>query len=147
MPFDLIVAYDRDGQYQAYSEHVVLPARPDLWIAFIRTEVRTRVPWMGGMISRTVSKDFGATWSKPEITVPGSQPAAVAFPDNSIALIVRTTGRSAPGVYFSRDYGATWDYALSGPYNTLAAGLTDEKTFWLNANNEVLIYRKRERTG
>ena len=53
---------------------------------------------------------------------------------------VRTTDRSAPAVYFSRDHGATWDYALAGPYNT--AGLRDERTFWINANNEVLIYRK-----
>ena len=137
-----LIAYDREGQYQAYSENVVLPVKPDLWIAFIRTEVRTSVPWMGGMVSRAVSNDFGKTWSRPEIAVPGSQPAAVSFSDGSIALVVRTHGRSAPAVYFSRDYGATWDYALAGPYNTLAAGLGDDGTFWINANNEVLIYRK-----
>ena len=126
----------------SYCEPTVL-ARPDgLWVAFMRTEASCDVPWMGAMVFRTVSLDNGRTWSQPKPSVVGSQPAALVLPGGELAFVVRSTGRQASSVYFSRDLGETWDYALEGAYNTSMAGMLDENTFWVWANNEALIYRR-----
>jgi len=123
-------------------------ARPDgVWVAFMRTETPANQPWMSAMMFRTVSLDKGRTWSEPKPSVVGSQPAALLLPDGELAFVVRSTGRQASSVYFSRDLGETWDYALEGAYNTSMAGLLDDDTFWVWANNEALIYRRvRRRT-
>ena len=55
---------------------------------------------------------------------------------------MRSTGRQNSSVYFSRDLGKTWDYALEGTYNISMAGLLNEKTFWVWANNEALFYKR-----
>ena len=137
-----IIGYDKEQRFSAYSETAVLPMPSGVWVAFMRTEVRTGVPFMGGMISRAISTDRGYTWTSPEICFPGSQSAAVVLPDGGIVSIVRTHSRQASGVYFSYDLGNTWNYALAGPYNTQSAAMLDENHFWVYAGNEVVIYRK-----
>jgi hypothetical protein len=66
----------------------------------------------------------------------------INLPGGEIAFIVRSTSRQNSSVYFSRNLGETWDYALEGAYNTSMAGLLDEKRFWVWANNEALIYER-----
>ena len=126
----------------SYCEPALL-AKPDgVWVIFIRTETPANQPWMSAMMCRSVSTDKGRTWSEPKPSVVGSQPAAVLLPGGELAFVVRNTGRQASGVYFSRDLGETWDYALEGAYNTWMAGLLDENTLWVWANTEALIYRR-----
>src|SRR5438270_11797845 len=93
-------------------------------------------------VTRSVSLDQGGTWSEPKQAVVGSQPATIVLPGGELAFVVRSTGRQAPSVYFSRDLGKTWDYALEGAYNTSMASMLDEDRFWVWANNEALIYRR-----
>ena len=126
----------------SYCEPTVLASPDGVWVTLMRTETPANQPWMAAMISRAVSLDQGRTWSQPKATVVGSQPAAVVLPGGELAFVVRSTGRQNSSVYFSRDLGETWDYALEGAYNTSMAGLLDEKTFWVWANNEALIYKR-----
>ena len=136
-----IIGSDPDRIW-SYCEPTLL-ARPDgVWVTLMRTEVPAAQPWFGAMMCRSVSLDKGHTWSVPTPSVQGSQPATVLLPGGELAFVVRSTGRQASGVYFSRDLGETWDYALEGGYNTWMAGLLDENTFWVWANNEALIYRR-----
>ena len=136
-----IIASDPDRTW-SYCEPTLL-ARPDgVWINLMRTETPANQPWMGSMMCRSVSLDKGHTWSVPKPSVVGSQPATVLLPGGELAFVIRSTGRQASGVYFSRDLGETWDYALEGGYNTWMAGLLDENTFWVWANTEALIYRR-----
>jgi len=136
-----IIGSDPDRIW-SYCEPTVL-ARPDgVWINLMRTETPSALPWYGAMMCRTVSLDEGRTWSVPRPSVVGSQPATVLLPSGELAFVVRSTGRQASSVYFSRDLGETWDYALEGGYNTWMAGLLDENRFWVWANNETLIYRR-----
>ena len=108
----------------------------------MRTETPANQPWMSAMMCRAVSLDKGRTWSQPRPSVVGSQPATVLLPEGELAFVVRSTGRQNSSLYFSRDLGETWDYALEGGYNTWMAGLLDENSFWVWANNEALIYRR-----
>ena len=139
------LGYDSEEHYFSYCEPTVLPVSEDLWICFMRTETENFVPWFGAMMMRAVSTDRGRTWSKPEISVSGSQPALVHLSDGGLAFVIRSTGRQGPGVYISYDKGMTWDYALAGPYNTWDAGMLDDDRFWAFANNEVVIYRRRKK--
>lgn len=137
-----VVAYDDQEQGTLYfTETVVLPLPSGTWVAFMRTEAHTNVPYTG-ISKRAVSTDQGYTWSAPEICFPGSQMAGLVLPDGGMAVVVRTHGRQSCGIYFSYDQGNTWDYALAGPYNTSRAGLLDEDHFWVYAGNEVVIYRR-----
>lgn len=138
-----IVGYDRDEGFYIFNETSIYPASDELWVAFIRTEVRTNVPWLGATMMRLESNDKGYTWSEPEPCFPGSQSAVIDLPDGGMALIVRSTGRQQNGVYFSYDHGITWDYAIAGPYNTQAAGMLDKDRFWIFAGNEVLVYKRQ----
>lgn len=136
-----VIAYD-PKRIWSYCEPALL-ARPEgIWIAFMRTETPANQPWMSAMMSRTVSTDGGRTWSEPKPSVVGSQPAVVDLPGGEIAFVVRSTGRQNASVYFSRNDGETWDYALEGAYNTWMAGLLDDDSFWVWANTEALIYRR-----
>ena len=126
----------------SYCEPTVLVVPGGVWLNLMRTETAANHPWMGAMMCRSVSMDNGRTWSEPRPSVVGSQPSTVLLPGGELAFVVRSTSRQNNSVYFSRDLGATWDYALEGAYNTWMAGLLDEKTFWVWANNEALIYRR-----
>jgi hypothetical protein len=66
----------------------------------------------------------------------------VVLPDGGLACIVRSTSRQGSGIYFTYDFGRTWQYALAGPYNTQDAGMLDDDQFWVFAGNEAVIYRK-----
>jgi len=83
------------------------------------------------MMSRTPQHGWGRTWSEPKPSVVGSQPAGGRPSGRGDRLVVRSTGRQNASVYFSRDLGETWDYALEGAYNTWMAGLLDENSFWV----------------
>jgi len=133
----------RDRQF-SYCEPTILPMEDGTWVAFMRTEAKNQIPWMGAMMTRCVSNDGGYTWSPPQACVPGSQPALIVLGDGGLALIVRSTGRQKSGVYFSYDQGASWDYALAGPYNTSDAGMLDANRLWIYAGNEVVIYRRTD---
>jgi hypothetical protein len=126
----------------SYCEPSLLVTPEGLWVAFMRTETPANLPWMSAMMTRSVSLDEGRTWSRPIPSIVGSQPAMINLPGGEIAFIVRSTARQNSSIYFSRDLGETWDYALEGAYNTSMAGLLDENRFWVWANNEALIYER-----
>ena len=142
-----ILAYDSEEKYYSFGEPTLLALSEDYWIAFMRTETINTMPWMGAMMTRTVSTDHGYTWSKPEVCINGSQPAVLNLSDGGLALIVRTHSRQQSGVFVSYDGGETWSYALAGPYNTSDAGILDDDRFWVYAGNEVVIYRRRAEGG
>ena len=142
-----IVAYDANRRFAAYSEASLVPAKHGPWIAFIRTEVRTNVPYLGAMTSRATSNDGGRTWSEPCACMPMSQPAVTELPDGGIAVAVKSHGRQAPGVFITYDLGQSWSYSLAGPYEVQNAGVLDADRFWVDAGNEVVIYRRMPRGG
>ena len=137
-----IVAYDSEKRYSSYSE-MALQAFPDgTWVAFIRTENRSYVPYFVSPISRSVSTDRGRTWSDPEPCAAYGVKSALLLPDGGYALSAQNNCSWGVGVTY--DYGRTWSYALPAPYANDRAGVHDENTFWLYdpKGQFVSVYRR-----
>ena len=138
-----IIAYDAEERYTVYNETIVLPLPGGTWVAFVRSEHRSNVPYSGIVVSRSVSADGGRTWSAPEPCAAAGVTCSLGLPDGGIAV----AGQQACnwGVTISYDGGLTWDYALPATYATGRAGVLDDETFWLyDAHGQIVsIYRLR----
>ena len=113
------------GEYQPeprYSEMDVVELESGNWLAFSRHERITMGPKGWGGTAVKVSVDRGRTWARAGGILSGvSQQTAVVLPDGGIALTYRTHSWQGPGVAVSYDEGRTFDYLLTGPYETFAA--------------------------
>ncbi len=100
------------------------------WVAFSRHERITMGPAGLGATEVKVSADRGRTWARTGGILSGvSQQTAVLLPEGGIAFTYRTHSWQAPGVAVSYDEGRTFDYLITGPYETFAAFLTGPREF------------------
>ncbi len=138
-----LIAYDRENRYTAYSETQVLALSDEIWVAFLRSENRSYVPTMRAFISRSLSRDRGRTWSRPEPTAAAGVTAGLRLPDGGIALSAQNT--CGWGLAFTYNYGRTWNYVLPATYFSARAGVLDPKSFWLHDAHGgiVSIYRRK----
>ena len=116
-----------------YTETAIVPLPDGQWLAMVRTEYGAQGPDSRmAELSRTVSRDFGHTWSPPQrVMISPSQHQLVLLPDNALALVQRSHSWQQPGVCISYDFGITWRYAMAGPYSMGWAFLT--------ADNELVV--------
>lgn len=113
-----------------YTEAHLQMLPDESWVVFMRTEFGMRGSIGSGRMSRTVSKDLGHTWSKPEPSViSGAQQQLLLLPDGALALISRSHSWQQAAVCVSYDLGYTWNYALAGPYNMGWAFLVNDREF------------------
>jgi hypothetical protein len=105
-----------------YSEMDVVELASGHWVAFSRHERITMGPKGWGATEVKISADRGRTWRKSGGILSGvGQQTAVVLPDRGIAFTYSTDSWQAPGVAVSYDEGRTFDYLLTGPYETFAA--------------------------
>ncbi len=88
-----------------------------------------------------MSTDSGRTWNKTggSLYFP-TQPSAVALPDGGLAFTYRAHSWQSPGVAISYDEGRSFNYMLTGPYETAGA--------FVMSDDEFLVYvTKSNRSG
>jgi len=81
-----------------------------------------------------LSSDFGRTWNKTggSLFFP-TQTAAVALPDGGLAFTYRASSWQSPGVAISYDEGRSFNYMLTGPYETVDTFVTSDDEFLVYA--------------
>ncbi len=113
-----------------YSEMDIVQLPNSHWVAYSRNERIAAGPNRMGATSIAVSPDFGRTWKKTGASLVGvSQQKGVVLPDGGIALTYRTHSWQAPGVAITYDEGRSFDYLLTGPYETINAFVTGKDEF------------------
>ena len=100
-----VIAYDRYKRYTAYSETSIRAMSEDFWVAFIRSENRSYVPFMTALVSRAVSNDRGFTWSAPKPSGAAGMLGSVRLGDGGLAVAGQNT--CGWGVTISYDAGET----------------------------------------
>jgi len=112
-----------------YTEMDVVELPNGHWVAYSRTERLGGGPNRGGT-TVALSTDCGRTWTRTGGCLQGvSQQTGVVLPDGGIALTWRTTSWQAPGVAVTYDEGRSFEYLLTGPYETINAFLAAEDEF------------------
>ena len=102
-----------------YSEMDIVELPNGHWVAYSRNEHLGGGPKGLGTTDVAVSTDLGRTWRKTGASLAGvSQQTGVVLPDGGIALMYRTTSWQAPGVAITYDEGRSFEYLLTGPYET-----------------------------
>ena len=105
------------------------PNGRETWVAYSRNERVGGGPAHGGT-KVAVSFDFGRTWQRTGGSLRGmSQQKGVVLPDGGIALTSRCTSWQSTGVAITYDEGRSFDYQLTGPYETMNAFLTGKDEF------------------
>ena len=112
-----------------YSEMDIAQLPNGRWVAFSRNERIAMGPKGWGSTHVALSTDMGRTWKRTGGSLKGvSQQKGVVLPDGGVALTWRTTSWQGPGVAITYDEGRSFDYLLTGPYETVNAFMhgTDE---------------------
>jgi hypothetical protein len=137
-----VIAYDAEARAAAFSETTIATLPDGAWVAFLRTEYRSYVPFMRGAASRCVSTDQGRTWSPPEPCAAAGVFVSFVLPDGGIAVSGQNT--CGWGLTISYDYGRSWEYALPATYVPTRGGVLDDRAFWLYDEHGgiVSIYRR-----
>ena len=113
-----------------YSEMTVVQLPGGNWVACSRNERISMGPAGWGSNDLAISRDFGQTWEKTGGSLVGvSQQKALVLPDGGMALTWRTSSWQGTGVAISYDEGRSFDYLLTGPYETVGAFVTGEDEF------------------
>ena len=121
------------GDYQPeprYSEMTVVELPGGDWVACSRNERITMGPagWGGNDLS--ISTDYGRTWQATGAALAGvSQQKAIVLPDGALAITWRASSWQAPGAAISYDGGRSFDYMMTGPYETANAFVTGKNEF------------------
>ena len=110
------VAYDDAFGEIAYNELDIQPMPDGTWTACIRTEWRTMAGGHPSLGSVAFSRDFGRTWTQPELMFPGSGFDLALLPDGG--LVYGLAGLRK--VIVSYDGGHTWSLALPARTDTYA---------------------------
>ena len=137
-----IIGYDKEKRYEAYSETQIQMFPDGTWVAFFRTEYRSKVPCQKIRILRSISTDKGRTWSTPEPTAADGVGAGLLLPDGGFALSSQNTCNW--GLCITYNYGLTWNYALPATYANSRAGVYDENTIWFFDDDAdgVAVYKR-----
>jgi len=113
-----------------YSEMDVLHLPNGHWVAFTRHESLIMGPAGWGSVGFVVGTDYGRTWKNTGASLASmSQQKGIALPDGGIAFTTRNSSWQGRGVFVSYDEGRSFDYVLTGPYETTNAFLTGEDEF------------------
>lgn len=113
-----------------YSEMDVLALSNGHWIAFTRAEGLIMGPTGWGSTEFALSTDHGRTWKNTGGSLSGvSQQKGIELPDGGMAFTYRTHSWQGSGVAISYDEGRSFNYALTGPYETTNAFLTRKDEF------------------
>ena len=121
-----------------YSEMDVVQAPNGHWIAFSRNERITMGPAGWGANDVSLSTDFGRTWKNTGgHLVQVSQQKGIVLPDGAIAFTYRCHSWQQAAVAISYDEGRSFDYLLTGPYETNNAFMhgTDEFVVFTTKSN------------
>ena len=127
-----------------YTETAIVLLPDGRWLAMVRTEYGLCGPASRlAEMSRTISSDFGHTWSPPQrVMISPSQQQLVLLPDGALTLVQRSHSWQQPGVCISYDFGITWRYAMAGPYNMGWAFLTaDDELVVIAGDGVASLYR------
>jgi len=119
-----------------YCEHDIAALPNGNLVAFARLEYLQGGPRGWGVTEVKISADSGRTWKKTGgcLLFP-TQTAALALPDGGIAFTYRASSWQAPGVAVSYDEGRTFNYVLTGPYETVDAFVTGDDEFVVFTSN------------
>ena len=113
-----------------YSSVTVVPLLGGDWVACSRNERISMGPAGWGSNDLAISKDFGRSWEKTGGSLVGvSQQKGFVLPDGGLAMTWRATSWQAPGAGISYDGGRSFDYLLTGPYETVNAFVTGKDEF------------------
>ena len=113
-----------------YSEMDIVQLSGGEWVACSRNERITMGPAGWGANDLASSTDRGRTWTKTGGTLVGvSQQKGLALPHGGFALTWRATSWQSSGVAISYDRGRSFDYLLTGPYETINAFVIDDDHF------------------
>jgi hypothetical protein len=108
----------------------IVPLANGHWVAFSRNERITMGPAGWGATTVALSLDSGHTWQPTGGSLVGvSQQKGLALPDGGMALTFRCHSWQQPGVAISYDEGRSFDYFLTGPYETVNAFLCSDTEF------------------
>jgi hypothetical protein len=124
-----------------YGEHDIVSLPNGNLVAFARLSYHQGGPRGWGWSDVKTSTDFGRTWNKTggSLYFP-SQTSALALPDGGLAFTYRAHSWQSPGVAISYDEGRSFNYMLTGPYETAGAFVTSD--------DEFLVYvTKSSRSG
>ena len=113
-----------------YSEMDIAQLPNGHWVAYSRNERLTMGPAGWGATAVAVSEDYGRTWRRTGGSLAGvSQQKGVVLPDGGIALTYRCHSWQQPGVAITYDEGRSFDYMLTGPYETVNAFMHGQHEF------------------
>lgn len=118
-----------------YGEHDIVALPNGNLVAFARLSYHQGGPRGWGWSDVKISTDFGRTWNKTggSLYFP-SQTSALALPDGGLAFTYRAHSWQSPGVAISYDEGRSFNYMLTGPYETAGAFLTSDDEFLIYVN-------------
>jgi len=123
------------GEFQhepRYSEMDVVSLSNGHWVAYSRHERLGGGPHTPAT-AVAISTDFGRTWTKSGGSLAGvSQQKGIVLPDGGIALSWRASSWQSAGVAITYDEGRSFDYLMTGPYETINAHM--------NGNDEFIVY-------
>ena len=112
-----------------YSEMDIAQLPNGYWVAFSRNDRITMGPAGWGSAHVALSTDLGRTWRRTGGSLQGvSQQKGVVLPDGGLTLTWRSTSWQGSGVAITYAEGRSFDYLLTGPYETVNAFMhgTDE---------------------
>ena len=112
-----------------YSEMDIAQLPNGHWVAFSRNDRITMGPAGWGSAHVALSTDLGRTWRRTGGSLQGvSQQKGVVLPDGGLTLTWRSTSWQGSGVAITYAEGRSFDYLLTGPYETVNAFMhgTDE---------------------
>ena len=106
----------------SFSEMDIVPLANGHWVAYSRADRTTLGPRGRGSTPFAISTDLGRTWHDTDASLAAChQQKGIALPDGGIAFTFRAHSWQGPGVAISYDEGRSFDYLLTGPYETINA--------------------------
>lgn len=120
-----------DLQPEPSSSEMDIIALPNgHWVAYCRADRTSLGPKGRGTSPFAVSTDLGRTWHDSGARLAAChQQTGVMLPDGGIAFTFRASSWQGPGVAISYDEGRSFNYMLTGPYETINALLSSDDEF------------------